>query len=97
MQLTGHRVPDPTLSASTTLADLYNAFKTKEKPKKLAQTEQLQRLKAEMPNVAVHATRRTPIHKEKEIGRWKVIEDALRARDLPITRSRWRGAKSTVE
>ena len=93
MQLTGHRIPDFTMSKVNTLSDLHSAFKAKEKPKKLSQTPQLQKLKVEIPNVTVHATRRTPIHKEKEVGRWKVIEDELRLRDLPVTGSRFQGAK----
>ena len=96
MQLTGHRIPDPVISNANTLADLHNAFKAKEKPKKLVQTEQMQRLKTELPNVTVHHRRQTPIDKEKEVGRWKVIEDELIARDLPVTGSRWRDAKPQV-
>ena len=96
MQLTGNRIPDPIISNASTLADLHNAFKVKEKPKKLAQTEQMQRLKVEAPNVAVHSRRRTPIDKEREVGRWKVIQDELIARDLPVTGSRWREAKPQV-
>ena len=57
----------------------------------------MEKLKVAAPNVAVYATRRTPIHKEKEIGRWKVIEEELLRRDLPVTGSRWQGAKTTVE
>ena len=95
LQITGYRIPDPVISAANTLRDLHTAFKTKEKPKKLAQTEQLQQLKG-APNVAVHASRRTPIHKEKAVGRWKVIEEELIARDLPVTGSRWREAKPAI-
>ena len=96
MQLTGHRIPDLVISNANTLLDLHNSFKAKEKPKKLAYSEELQRLKTEIPNVAVHATRRTPIQKEKEVGRWKLIEDELVARDLPVTGSRWRESKPQV-
>lgn len=93
MQLTGHRIPDPTISKATTLRDLYETMKTKEPPKKLAQAPELKELKATTPNVAVYKSRRTPIHKEIEVGRWKVISDELIARDLPITGSRWVDAK----
>ncbi|KAK5680462.1 hypothetical protein LTS10_007390 [Elasticomyces elasticus] len=94
LQLTGKRLPDPAVSLSTTLADLYNHLQLKEQPKKLAQTPQMQRIKLSTPNVKVFTNRQTPIHKEKEIGRWKIIEEELVRRDLPVTGSRWQGAKS---
>jgi len=43
----------------------------------------------------VHDHRQTPIHKHKEVGRWKVIEEELINRGLPVTGSRWQGAKTT--
>ncbi|KAK3653658.1 hypothetical protein LTR56_004513 [Elasticomyces elasticus] len=94
LQLTGKRLPDPAVSLSTTLAELYNHLHLKDQPKKLAQTPQMQRIKLTAPNVKVFTNRQTPIHKEKEIGRWKIIEEELVRRDLPVTGSRWQGAKS---
>jgi len=76
---------------------LYNVYKAKEKPKKLAQTPQLQKLKVNVPNVSVHSRRQTPIDKERQIGRWKVIEEELIKRDLPVTGSRWQNAKARVD
>lgn len=35
-------------------------------------------------NVLVLSRRETPVDKEKEIGRWKVIERELKARGLPV-------------
>lgn len=96
MQLTGHRIPDPVISNANTLRDLYSSLKVKEKPKKLAHTEQLKQLDLQAPNVRVHTKRETPIHKEKRIGRWKIIEEELIARDLPVTGSRWQDSKPTV-
>ncbi|KAM3421516.1 hypothetical protein BST61_g1905 [Cercospora zeina] len=93
MQLSGKRIPDIRMNNSQSLNDLYEAFKTKEKPKKLAQAPQVQELAATLPNVTVHKSRRTPIHKEKQIGRWKIIEEELSRRDLPVTGSRWQNAK----
>lgn len=40
---------------------------------------------AELPNVQIVDRRYTPIDKEKEVGRWKIIEKELIVRDLPIT------------
>lgn len=93
MQLTGHRIADPAISNANTLRDLYETLKTKEPPKKLADTPELQRLNRKAPNVAVYDRRRTMIDKEKEVGRWKIIEDELIARDLPVTGRRWPMAK----
>lgn len=95
MQLTGKRIPDPAISNVETLADLYDAFKVKEKPKKLSQDPKMDQLKA-MGNVQVHASRRTPVHKDKEVGRWKIIEDELKLRDLPVFGTRYAGAKLNV-
>ncbi|EXJ90259.1 hypothetical protein A1O1_03358 [Capronia coronata CBS 617.96] len=36
------------------------------------------------PNVMVLSRRETPVDKEKEVGRWKVIERELKARGLPV-------------
>lgn len=44
-----------------------------------------------LPNVTVHASRVTPIDKEKAVGRWKVIEQALIDQGLPVTGYRVRG------
>ena len=35
-------------------------------------------------NVVVNGRRQTPVDREKELGRWKVIERELRDRDLPV-------------
>ncbi|EXJ80694.1 hypothetical protein A1O3_06978 [Capronia epimyces CBS 606.96] len=51
---------------------------TSAKPKKAAQPLPLG------PNVMVLSRRETPVDKEKEVGRWKVIERELRARGLPV-------------
>lgn len=37
-----------------------------------------------MSNVKAHAQRISYVDKEKSIGRWKVIEEELKARDLPV-------------
>lgn len=93
MQLSGKRIPDIQLNNAKTLGDIYNAFKTKERAKKLAHAPELQELAKTLPNVTVYKSRRTPVHKEKRIGRWKVIEEELAVRDLPIFGSRWQNSK----
>ncbi|KAH9844824.1 histone transcription regulator 3 [Teratosphaeria destructans] len=96
MQLTGHRLPDFAISKSKTLADLYDALKKEPEPKKLAHTTQLKKLQDKLPNVRVYARKQTLVDKEMKIGRWKLIEDELVARDLPVFGNRYIGAKAGV-
>ncbi|KAK6418592.1 hypothetical protein LTR95_017177 [Oleoguttula sp. CCFEE 5521] len=95
-QLTSHRLPDAVVSTASTPTDLYHAYITKPAPKKLAQTKELSKVKVSVPNVTVYSKRRTPIDKEKDVGRWKVIEAELLRRNLPVTGSRYQGAKTTT-
>jgi len=57
----------------------------------------MQKLKVSVPNVSVYSKRQTPIDKEQQIGRWKIIEEELIRRDLPVTGSRWQNAKVRVD
>ncbi|CAK4031892.1 Dolichol-phosphate mannosyltransferase subunit 3 [Lecanosticta acicola] len=59
MQLTGKRIPDVAVSDAKTVQDLYDAFKTKEKPKKLYQTEEMGSMSKQLRNVTVHPERQT--------------------------------------
>lgn len=97
MQLSGKRVPDPVISRADTLAGLYDAFKVREKPAKLAKTPEFQRLPDISANIAVHSKRRTPVHKEKSIGRWKVIEEELTLRNLPVFGSNYSAKDKEIE
>ncbi|KAI9651868.1 MAG: hypothetical protein M1831_007533 [Alyxoria varia] len=38
----------------------------------------------DLPNVTFSGRRITPVDKEKQVGRWKVIEDELESRNLPV-------------
>ena len=78
------------------MADLYNVLITPEPPKKLARTAEMRLLSENAPNVQVHSKRQTPIHKEKAVGRWKLIEEELIARDLPVTGSKWKGKNPKI-
>jgi hypothetical protein len=95
-QLTGKRVRDPVISSATTVSDIFLALRIKPEPRKLAETSQLKKVNFDLPNVTVHQSRQTPIHKHKEVGRWKVIEEELINRGLPVTGSRYQGAKTTA-
>jgi hypothetical protein len=39
----------------------------------------------QLPNVKIYSRRVTPIDKEVEVGRWKVIVKELEKRELPVT------------
>ena len=85
MQLTGHRIPDPVLQDINSAKALFGRLVTKPKPKKLAECLTLNEQLLELPNVQLRERRWTPIDKEKQVGRWKVIEKELKERDLPVT------------
>ena len=38
-----------------------------------------------LPNVTLHSRKVTPIDKEIAVGRWKVVEEELKKRGLPVT------------
>ena len=83
MQLTGTRIPDPSIPRLNTAASLFQ-FLIKPPPAKhlvddLRENATLQGL----PNVQISAERWTMKRKEVEIGRWKLIEAELDKRGVP--------------
>ena len=84
MQLTGNRIPDPVIQDSKAVGELLERLSAPPKPKKLVEAIQRDRKFEKIPNVKVYNRRVTPVDKEKEVGRWKVIEYALHERGLPI-------------
>ena len=54
------------------------------KPKSIAETLLMKENLAHLPNLKIMGRRETPVDKEKEIGRWKVIEAELEERGLPV-------------
>ncbi|KAI3395194.1 hypothetical protein diail_1688 [Diaporthe ilicicola] len=85
LQLTGHRIPDSKLPSVHTAGHLVALLVKPEPPTKLAEALEQQGELASLPNVRVHATRRTPVHKHQEVGRWKVIVKELEKRKMPAT------------
>jgi hypothetical protein len=83
------------MSRATTLSDLYKAFKFKEPAKKLYQAEEMQSLK-EASNVQVLGRRKTVVDREKAVGRWKLIEEELDMRGLPLFGTKYRDAKERM-
>ncbi|KAM4062767.1 ribosomal subunit 39S domain-containing protein [Hirsutella rhossiliensis] len=83
-QLTGIHIPDSRLGAVNTVQDML-VFATRDpRPPKLADALHRQRNLQRLRNVTVHSRRVGPIDKETAIGRWKVIEEELKKRDLPV-------------
>ncbi|KAK7699813.1 hypothetical protein SLS64_011425 [Diaporthe eres] len=85
LQLTGHPIPDSKLPSIHTAGNLVALLVKPEPPTKVAEALEQQGELTNLPNVRVHATRRTPVHKHQEVGRWKVIVEELEKRKIPAT------------
>jgi len=77
MQLTGTRIPDNAIKDITNAKALVGHLVKKPKPKKLAEILLVSESLASLPNLHIMDRRYTPIDREKEVGRWKVIEKEL--------------------
>ncbi|KFA67617.1 hypothetical protein S40285_04950 [Stachybotrys chlorohalonatus IBT 40285] len=84
-QLTGTLLPDARLGAAHTLRHVLTLASKPPKAKKLAEVLQQRGDLDQLANVKLHGRRQTPIDKETAVGRWKVIEEELRLRGLPVT------------
>lgn len=96
MQLTGVRIPDPSIDDINSAKALLGFLVKKPKAKKLAQSLMADENLQNLPNVKIMDRRYTPIDKEKQVGRWKVIEKELKRQGLPVTGGRenaWNSAK----
>ncbi|RYO97291.1 hypothetical protein DL765_011255 [Monosporascus sp. GIB2] len=84
-QLTGQLVPDHKLPEVTNVHALLRVLQKPPKPQTLTE-EILKRRQelVELPNVTFSAKRVTRGDKEKAVGRFKLIEEELRKRDLPL-------------
>jgi len=85
MQLTGLRIPDSAIDSANTAQVLLKHLITPPKPRKLIDALVQKEDLINLPNVTVYERRVTPIDKERSIGRWKVIEQELQKRGLPVT------------
>lgn len=83
-QLTGHIVPDGKLVGMKSIGDLIAQVVKPPKPKKLVEEIQARGDLLELPNVHVFPRRITPVDKENQVGRWKIIEKELQRRGLPV-------------
>lgn len=84
MQLTGIRIPDPVIKSSNTAQALLKHLVAPPKPTKVIEALTQKGDLAELPNVSIYGRRRTPVHRERSVGRWKVIEEELKERGLPV-------------
>lgn len=85
MQLTGMRISDPVIAESNTAGLLLLKITKREQPKKLAERLEQNHTLSKLSNVKVSGTRVTPIDRERQVGRWKVIEQKLLDKNLPVT------------
>ncbi|KAI0888491.1 ribosomal subunit 39S-domain-containing protein [Annulohypoxylon maeteangense] len=84
-QLTGHRIQDFQLSGITNVQTLLHVVQKPAKPKTLTQEIQEKRQDlTQLPNVFVAAKRITRGDKEKAVGRFKLIEEQYKKRQLPL-------------
>ncbi|KIW08499.1 uncharacterized protein PV09_01394 [Verruconis gallopava] len=82
-QRTGIRLTDPQFTHATTAGAMFNHLWKPEKPKKLAERLMSNEELANLPNVKIADHRITFVHREREVGRWKVIEEELNERGIP--------------
>ncbi|KAF4546688.1 putative ribosomal protein l50 mitochondria protein [Lasiodiplodia theobromae] len=84
MQLTGIRITDPVITSSNTAGVLLSNITAPPPPQKLAEKLENNQTLSKLPNVKISSRRITPIDKEKQVGRWKVIEQKLLDKNLPV-------------
>ncbi|APA07129.1 hypothetical protein SS1G_04157 [Sclerotinia sclerotiorum 1980 UF-70] len=98
MQLIGKRIPDNVISSSSTAEKLLQHLITPPKPptlnKALKQNEEL----LSLPNVSVFRKRITPVDKERNVGRLKVIREEFKSRGLmESNKTGWTGRGPRAE
>ncbi|KAF5130266.1 hypothetical protein E5D57_006604 [Metarhizium anisopliae] len=84
-QLTGTLIADAKLGAAHTVRHVLTLAAKQPQPKKLAELLETRSDVQELANVKVHSRKIGPIDKETALGRWKVIEEELTKRGLPVT------------
>ena len=78
------QIPDIVMHRATTLKDFQQAILTKPKPKKLSFALLANEELMANRNIQVRGGRQTPVHKDRAVGRWKLIENELVNRGLPV-------------
>lgn len=84
-QLTGQLVHDHQLPSISDVRSLLHVVQTPPKPRTLTQEIQERRQDlVQLPNVSIATKRITRGDREKALGRFKIIEEELKKRDLPL-------------
>ncbi|KAK7754558.1 hypothetical protein SLS62_003579 [Diatrype stigma] len=85
-QLTGQLIPDHRLSEITSVGVLLAVLQKPPKPQTLSDelAKRQPALAQELPNVAFAAKRVTRGDRERAVGRFKLIEEEFKKRDLPL-------------
>ncbi|KAI3321004.1 ribosomal subunit 39S-domain-containing protein [Xylariaceae sp. AK1471] len=84
-QLTGQLIPDHQLPSITTVQTLLHTLKKPPKPATLTQEiQKRQQELLELPNVTIATKRVTKGDKEKALGRFKLMQEEFKKRDLPV-------------
>ncbi|KAF2097891.1 hypothetical protein NA57DRAFT_76691 [Rhizodiscina lignyota] len=84
MQLTGIRISDATINSCSTPQSLLAALTTTPKDIKVVDSLAEDRRLKGLDNVTIYGQRLTAMDKDQQLGRWKVIEQELERRGLPI-------------
>ena len=85
MQRTGVKLPDSFIQECDSVGSLFEKLLEKPEPKKLINSIQADPTMATLQNVRFHRRRITPVTKDKAVGRWKVIQQELTKRGLPVS------------
>ncbi|OJD33165.1 ribosomal protein l50 mitochondria protein [Diplodia corticola] len=85
MQLAGIRITDPVIAQSNTAGILLDSITRRPPPAKLFEKLDSDKKLAKLRNVKISPRRITPIDNERQIGRWKIIEQKLQSKNLPVT------------
>ncbi|KAM0317546.1 hypothetical protein ACHAO8_002384 [Botrytis cinerea] len=97
MQLTGQRIPDHAINHSNTVEKLLQHLIAPPKPPTLNKALEEEQILS-LPNVSVIGKRVTPIDKERNIGRLKVIRQEFKSRGLSQSQeSGWTGRQRNKE
>ncbi|KAG5985998.1 hypothetical protein E4U43_005744, partial [Claviceps pusilla] len=73
------------LGAARTVKHLLTLVVKKPAPQKLAEVLERRSDIQQLANIKVHSRKIGPIERETSVGRWKVIEEELTKRGLPVT------------
>lgn len=83
-QLTGRAIPDAKLLQVDTAGQLLGLVVKPPPPRTVYEAVQQRGELTKLPNVQVVPKRVTPVDKARARGSWKIIEEELKKRDLPV-------------